>query len=263
MKTPFLPLAAAAALVLAAAVPAPSPAGQQPEKQKDPEKLPEFPKLDPKNSVTHLNPDKTIFAEVSQVGEKKQVVRVGLACEVCLREGPLELFLCKKGTTEHEAIVRLDADMRFVHLALEAAGAKPGTPTQFVDPKTEEAKWKAATGTKVKVLVHYTRDGKAYTHPAQEWILDKTTKKPMAHQWVFAGSRFMKNPDRPEDPEYYCANNGEVIAISNFTDSMLDIPVRVSDAADELNFEAVTKKIPPLGSGVWVILEPVLEKGKK
>src|SRR6187397_816857 len=129
MKTRFL--AVAAALALTASLPA-----QQPDKpDKDAEKLPEFPKLDPKNTTTFLNKEKTILAELAGEEGKKKVVRVALACEVCLREGPLEVFLCKKGTKEHEAVVRVDADAQFIHAALAAAGAKAGTPTEFVDAK--------------------------------------------------------------------------------------------------------------------------------
>src|SRR5262245_21770864 len=115
MKTTFFALAASA---IALAALAPAPARQEPKAEPKPEALPEFPKLDPKNTVTALNPDKTIFAEIAAEGDKKKVKRVGLACEVCLREGPLEVFLCKKGTKEHESIVRIDADAQFIHLAL-------------------------------------------------------------------------------------------------------------------------------------------------
>src|SRR5215467_8371162 len=130
MKTLFLALAATFAGVLVALAPAPAPAGQQPKPEMKPEPLPEYPKLDAKNTLTALNADKTIYAELVPDGDKKKVKRIGLVCEVCLREGPLEEFLCKKGTKEHESIVRFDADIQFVHLALQAAGADPGKPTQ-------------------------------------------------------------------------------------------------------------------------------------
>jgi hypothetical protein len=79
----------------------------------------------------------------------------------------------------------------------------------------------------------------------------------MAHDWVFAGSKFVKNPDAPPDaPDYYAANAGEVIAVSNFPDSMLDLPVKVSQVNSELAFEADMAKVPPPLSKVWVILEP-------
>ncbi len=231
---------------------------------KDAEPLPPAPLVDPKNEHKELNKDKTLLLEMAPDPadkSKKKAVRVLVASEVCLREGPLEVLMCKKNTKEHEAIVRTDIDARFIHAALVAAGAKPGSPVQFVDPKTGDAAYKPASGQKIRVNVHYTLAGKKFTHPAQEWILDQKTKKPMAHEWVFAGSRFVKNPEKPDDPEHYCANNGEVVAISNFVDSMLDLPVEVGKDDTQLNFMAVTKKIPPLLSKVWVILEP--EPAKK
>lgn len=254
MKTLLSALAAASLLALAAF----APARQDPKPEPKPEPLPEFPKLDPKNTVAALNPEKTLFAELSGPEGKKTVVRIGLACEVCLREGPLEVFLCKRGTKEHEAIVRLDADARLVHLALKTAGAEPGKPTQFIDPKTEEPKWKPATGSKINVLVHYTKGGKTFTHPAQEWIWDHKKKAQIPHGWVFAGSIVITDPDSKK--EFYAANSGDIISISNFPYSMLEMPVEISKDDANLTYEAKTDKIPPLMSKVWVILEPVPAK---
>jgi hypothetical protein len=236
---------------------APAPVPQEPakaeEKEKKPEALPTVPQADPKSKLTALNKQNTLYLEVLPDGKK----RVLVAAEVCLREGLLEVFLCKKNTKEHESILRVDMDSRFIHAALEASGAKVGKPVQFIDDKGEP-NYKPASGDKIKVSVSYTLDGKPQSHLAQEWILDKRTKKPMAHQWVFAGSRFVKNPDAPPtEPDYYCANNGEVICLSNFVDSMLDLPVEISRENADLNFDAITAKIPPLGSMVWVILEAV------
>lgn len=238
----------------AAADPAPEQLG------KDAEPLPEPPKAGPKSELKPLNAEKTLLLELAPDPAdpaKKKAVRVLIAAEVCMRQGPLEVLMCKKNTKEHEAIVRADLDARFVHAALIAAGGKPGSPVQFINPKTDEPEYKPATGTRTLVTVHYRKGGKLHTHPAQEWVIDRKTMKPMAHQWVFAGSRFLKNPDRPNDPDYYAANNGEVIAISNFVDSMLDLPVEVSRDNAELAFSARTERIPPLLSKVWVILEPV------
>lgn len=254
MKTALFTLAAAIA-VLVASTPGPA---RQPGKLPEPEKLPEFPKLDPKNTVTHLNPEKTIFGEFTGPEGMRKLVRIGLVTEVCLREGPLEVFLCKKGTKEHEAIVRADVDAMMVHAALEAAGAKPGKPTQFIDPVTEQPKYKPATGTKVNVLVHYNRDGKTFTHPAQEWIWDHKKKIAIPHGWVFAGSIVIMDPDNGK--KYYGANSGDIISISNFPYSMLEIPVEISKDDANLTYEVKTDKVPPLMSKVWVILEPVPEK---
>jgi hypothetical protein len=264
MKTILAALVAGAACVVVGY--APAPARQPDNPPKDAEKLPDYPKLDPKNTVRALNKGETIFAEIAQEGDQKKVKRIGLVCEVCLREGPLEVLLCKKGTKEHEAILRVDADAQIIHAALIAAGAKPGTPTQFIDPKTEMPKYKPAAGSKINVSVHYTKGGKKFTHPAQEWVLDREkTKKDkkevtIPHPWVFAGSMEIKDPCFPDKPAYYAANSGDIISISNFPYSMLEMPVEISKDDAFLTYEARTEKIPPLFSKVWLILEPAPDK---
>jgi hypothetical protein len=240
-------------------VPAPALAAAEPERPKG-EALPEFPMIDPKNKKVPLHPDgKSIVAEVATVNGKNKSVRVGIVAEVCLREGALEQFLCKKGTKEHEAIVRVDMDAEQVHLALLAIGAKPGTPTGFLD-KNDQAKYTPATGSKVRVNVHYTRDGKTYTHPAQEWIWDIKKKATIPHDWVFAGSEFIKDPDEPDRKRYYAANSGDIFSISNFPYSTLEFPVQISKDEAQLTYEARTEKIPPLTSKVWLLLELLPEK---
>ncbi len=132
MKTTVLGLVACAALLIAL-----RPAPAQPELPKG-EPLPDFPMVDAKNKQVPLHKDgKSILAEVATVDGKSKVVRVGIVAEVCLREGPLEQFLCKKGTKEHEAVLRVDMDAELVHLAIIAAGGKSGTPTGFIDAKEQ------------------------------------------------------------------------------------------------------------------------------
>jgi hypothetical protein len=222
---------------------------------KDAEPLPPPPKADPKS--THIeNPN--LKGLIIEVLPDKKTRRLLLATEVCLRDGALEIFMCKKGTKEHEAIVRMDIDALEIHEALILAGATPGKPTQFVNPKTEQAEYKAATGTKINVSVHYTKEGKTFTHPAQEWIWDAKKKAIMPHGWVFAGSFVVVDPCNGR--KFYGANSGDVISISNFPYSMLEVPVEVSKDDANLVYEARTERIPPLRSKVWVILEPVPEK---
>lgn len=261
MKTTLLSLAALAALATAIVhhTPAGTASAQPPAdpRAKDAEPLPEMPRLDPKSTAAPLNKEKTLFFEKTA---DDKVRRVLFPAEVCLREGPLEVLLCRKGTKEHEAILRADLDARQIHTALEAARAQAGKPTQFVNPKTNEPEFKPATGTPVKIMVHYKKDGKLHTHPVQEWVWNTEKKKPLDAQWVFAGSQFIPNPDRPTDPPYYGANSGEFISISNFPYSMLELPIEISKDDANLNFEAKTDRIPPLFSKVWVILEPVAEK---
>lgn len=249
MKT-FL-MGAVACTALAVAL---RPAAAQPELPKG-EALPDFPMIDAKNKQAPLHPDKkSIVAEVATVNGKAKVVRVGIIAEVCLREGPLEQLLCKKGTKEHEAILRVDMDAELVHFAIIAAGGQSGTPTGFIDAK-EQPKHTPATGSKVNVNVHYKKDGKLHTHPAQEWIWNHKKKAPIEHTWVFAGSQFIKNPDDPKAKPYYGANSGDIFSISNFPYSTLEFPVPISKDEAQLTYEAKKDKIPPLTSKVWILID--------
>ena len=56
------------------------------------------------------------------------------------------------------------------------------------------------------------------------------------------------------------ANSGDIISISNFPYSMLEMPVEISKDDANLTYEAKTDKIPPQWSKVWVLLEPVPAK---
>ncbi len=248
MKTLFAVLATAAVLALGGAGAARNP--EEPDKNAEP--LPPVPKADPKSVLIEKPDMKGLIIEVLP---DKTTRRVLISTEVCLREGPLELFLCKKGTKEHEAILRMDFDALKVHELLLLAGAEAGKPTQFVNPKTEQAEYRPATGTKINVLVNYTLGGKTHTHPAQEWIWDPKKKAPLPQSWVFAGSSVITDPCNGK--KYYAANSGDVISVSNFPYSMLEVPSEISKDDATLVYEARTERIPPLRSRVWVILEPV------
>lgn len=177
--------------------------------------------------------------------------RVLVEAQVCLREGQLEQLLCRKQSKEHEAILSADVDAREVHMALVAAGAEAGRPVRY-DPKYEPA-----TGTRIKVSLHYEEKGKMVTVPAQQWIRNLKTQKPLEHDWVFAGSQLVPDAFDPKKPNYYLANDGDLICVSNFPSAMLDLPVASPKDNADLAFVAFTERIPPLGTKVTVILEPV------
>ena len=195
---------------------------------------------------------KNVFLEV--LPDKKR--RVLVNAEVCLREGQLELFLCRKQTKEHEAILTADVDARKIHAALIAAGAVEGSPVRFVP------KYRSASGTTIKVFVQYKDKGKQVTVSAKSWITNAKTKKPMESDWVFAGSHLVANPLDPDGKKYYLANDGDVICVSNFETALLDLPIKSPKDNADLAFVANTEHIPPQGTQVVVILEPVVEAKK-
>lgn len=184
--------------------------------------------------------------------------RVRVAALVCLREGQLEMFLCKRYTKEHESVVCADVDARDVHKALLAAGAIAGTPVRW------EPEYKPATGSAVKVIVEYQKDGKTVSHPANQWVRDGKTGQELATDWVFGGSAFFPDPDddpkNPKKPPQYAANGGDLVCVSNFETAMLDLPVNSPKDNEGLMFEAYPGRVPDLGTPVTVILEPVVKK---
>lgn len=209
-------------------------------------------KNDPAVQSTKKQLGKNVFLEV--LPDKKR--RVLVNAEICLREGQLELLLCRKQTKEHEAILAADVDARLIHAALIAAGAVEGSPVRFAP------KYRSASGTTIKIFVRYQDKDKQVTVPAKSWIINSKTKKPMENDWVFAGSRLVTNPLDPDGKKHYLANDGDVICVSNFETALLDLPIKSPKDDAERFFIANTERIPPLETKVVIILEPVVEAKK-
>lgn len=214
----------------------------------------------PAKTAKRVEMGKNVTLEILPDGQRRVIV----PALVCFREGPLELFLCRKHTKEHESVLVAEIDARDLHKALLAAGAVPGSPVKF-EPKFEPAK-----GQSIKISIKYTFEGKDKIVNAREWVRDGKTRKELADNWIFAGS-FFYEVDEPVDDEakekkppgkrtLYAANGGDIVCVSNFGTAMLDVPVASSAENEELMFEAFTERIPPLGAKVEVIFEPVPEK---
>jgi hypothetical protein len=193
---------------------------------------------------------KNVVLEIPTEGPR----RVRVAAEVSFREGPIELLLCRKNTKEHEAILAADVDARHIHTALLAAGAKPGSPVKFAP------KYAPASGTKIRVSLEYSKDGKTVIAPARQWVRELKTRKELSTDWVFGGSQFFPDPHDAKQPPLYAANGGDIVCVSNFESAMLDLPVPSTQLDADLPYEAFSERIPPLGTKVTVILEPVVEK---
>ena len=235
----------------------PPPARASEETTPSPEKLALLPEDTTKQDNTDAKKvkiGKNVWLEVQ--GDKRLVI---VQAEVCLREGMLEHLMCRKRTKEHEAILAADVDARHIHKALILAKATAGTTVKY----KEDGSVIPPTGTKIKVTLSYKDKDKQVTVPGRDWVQDMKTKKSLEHDWVFAGSEFQLNPLEKDKPPLYAANAGDVICVSNFEGAMLDLPINSSKNNAELEFEAFTERIPPLGTPVTVILEPVLETKKK
>jgi hypothetical protein len=169
---------------------------------------------------------------------------------VAARDIVLEMFACPMGTKEHESIVGTLAKASEVHAALLAIGAQPGTPVklypQYVPP----------TGQVIRVWVCWRdEEGTFHRTDARQWIRYMKTGEPMQAEWVFAGSGFWKDPS--DGREYYQADGGDMICVSNFTSAMLDISIASSADADQLMFKPATDRIPERGTPVRLVLVPI------
>ena len=183
--------------------------------------------------------------------------KVWVSAEVCRTMGPLEQLLCRKGTKEHESVLIADIDARDLHTALVLARGEPGSPVSF------RPEYKAATGSVIRITLMFEKDGKKLTVPAQDWVRDTKSGKALAHDWVFAGSRFVPDPLDKNKPPIYLANEGDVICVSNFESALLDLPIESSKQNAEVQFEAFTENIPPDGTKVAVCLEVIPPTTKK
>lgn len=171
---------------------------------------------------------------------------------VSLDEGLLEMFACTIGTKEHESVIAAYSSAQVVHAALLAVGAIPGHPVRW-DPE-----FAPATGMEISIEIRWQDEkGKWKSMPAQHWMKDAETNKVSTHTWVFAGSRFIK--DEPGGKEYYLAEEGSMICVSNFSTAMLDIPIESSQDNSGLLFEANKDNVPAIGTPVRMVLKPKLK----
>ncbi len=120
--------------------------------------------IEPAATAKPLNPAETVWLDVAN----KKVVLRG---QLCLREGLLEMLVCKSQTKEHESVVSIDADAYVIHAALMALGAKPGTPVKF------QPEYQPPTGQKIEVYVGWTDEyGRPHRLPAQKLIRKATQR---------------------------------------------------------------------------------------
>lgn len=213
------------------------------EKPQAPKELDLGPPLvdDPKTLVK-LDPKLPVWLDKDQ----KQVVFLAASCRA---DWPLEFFATLRDRA-YESVVVTDVRPSIVHTALLALGAKTGKPAQF-DPV-----YTPPTGTPIDVEVRWKdKEGKVEKAPAQQWIRNVHSKKPMAVSWVFVGSGFQKDS---EGRNRYLADGGDFISVLNLPTAMLDVPEESVRAMEGRTYEGFVENMPPSGTPVTVVLKPKL-----
>ncbi|HMP02008.1 MAG TPA: YdjY domain-containing protein [Gemmatales bacterium] len=190
--------------------------------------------------------------------DHRQVV---IDAEVVFREGFLEHVLTRQESGKnHESILAASFDAEHLHLALLAAGAKPGQPARYVE-EGDEPRFYPPSGDIIGVLLEYRGpSGEMRRVSAQTWVVDARNRRPLNQDWVFAGSFSGTYEDGTgAERRFYAANEGRIICVANFGSALLDLPFESKDASPQeggLDFIANTAVIPPLGTKVSVVLVP-------
>jgi putative membrane-bound dehydrogenase-like protein len=221
-------------------MPAVNPADMEPEFVDRRKQPPVFPA---EEGWIRLSPDYPVFVD----RPNKRVIVDG---QVVQNHAMLEMFACPVDSgKEHESVVGVFSNSQLVHAGLLAVGAKPGHPAKF-DPEFEAAK-----GAKILIEVQWKdAEGNLQKVPARRWVRHIRTKKELEMDWVFGGSLIYRDPETGR--EYYLAEGGELVCVSNFGTATMDLPTPSSvDAADQM-FEANTDLIPPLGTPVRLFFTP-------
>lgn len=209
--------------------------------------------------------------------KQRQVLLVG---ETCKADYPLE-FLVTTRSRAYESVLVIEGDRRpppgelsvfqQIHTALILLGAKPGIPSVYDEKKGEMI---PATGTEVSIDLRWKdKEGKIQKASAKDWIRDIKTGKPLSEgfvdpetkkvrqiDWVFAGSRLVKDQD---GQSHYLADGGDFICVLNNPTAMLDLPIESAGAIESRSFKAFSDRLPPPGTPVTIILTPKVEKPAK
>ncbi|MEO1530370.1 MAG: YdjY domain-containing protein, partial [Planctomycetota bacterium] len=214
--------------------------------------------LPKKNAIAAFSapPGATALSKTGRLWVDRAAGRVYLDGYVTLRQGPLEMFACPVGTKEHESIVAAIAASSEVHAALLAIEATPGSPVRY------RPEFSPPTGEVIRVWVcWYDEGGEFHVVDGRSWVRDIESKKELEADWVFAGSGFWEDPE--EKREYYRADSGDMICVSNFASAMLDVSIESSAEGDFLQFEPFADRIPPRETPVRLVLAmvPAAEDG--
>ena len=182
---------------------------------------------------------------------KRQIV---VDSAVCQRKNPLELLLCRWDTKERESILHTKATAANLHAALLALGLTQGIPAQW-SGDDENAKFVPPHGAELKITLRWKdADGKSREADPSEWLATGEKRKAVPPKnWVFVGSSITPSGVYLADhPDY-----GHVISVSNFPDTVIDVPFESTSSDELLEFVPNTDKIPPMGTAVEVVIAPV------
>ncbi len=180
---------------------------------------------------------------------------------ILLDRGLVELLGCGAGGKEYESVLRLDADVQGLDLALSLCGLKRGPiPGRLADPDVIQ-------GSRVVVLLQWENEEKrTITHRAEDCVVNIQRKAPMPRVgWTYVGAMLpVPDPAATSGKTYrVLAASGTRSLLTTYRDpsTLLDNPL--FDAIDDSLYVANYMVLPEQGTKVRVILRAPDEAVKK
>lgn len=173
---------------------------------------------------------------------------------VLVTKGLVELFGCGEGGKEHETVIRLDANVQALDLALTSAGFKRGKIPAKTDVNLPDQ------GSRVLILVQWIdpKDGKLVTHRSEDLVVSLRRNTPMPRVgWTYVGQWMdVADPTSPKGEKKHkvLAATGSRSLVTTFRDrtALLDNPLE--EAVDDTLFASNYMLLPRSGTPVRVIL---------
>ena len=176
--------------------------------------------------------------------------------------GFLEQLVCMVGTREHESIFAFEGKPSEVHAALLVVGAEPGRPGRWREVAQADGavtiEGVPAEGTEVALEVELP-DGSV--RPI-EWFMraspiSSTTNAAPPARFVFAGSRFLRNP-RTQEERYAADGSGSLVGLVTFGDETIGAVEVIPDSAQAAApvWEVFSERVPAPGTRVKIRARP-------
>ncbi len=160
-----------------------------------------------------------------------------------MQEGAIEYLAVAPGGKLHESLLRLDVQPLHLQLALLMLNLEPVNVLRY------QGDTRTPRGAPVRIRVSW-RDliGEQHSVPAEDLMVEMPGAKPSAqHNWVFTGSRILKEIGFEADAEK------SLIAVWHDPAAILDNP----SPAGALNVYAVAKKCPRANTQVEVVISAI------
>lgn len=120
--------------------------------------------VSPAEAPVALNPLKSVLLDRANG-------KLLLKTKVVLREGVLEMLICKSQTKEHESILSIDADAYLIHAGLLLLGAEPGKPASY------DTEFHPPSGQVIDIVCHWTDEtGQPQQRNARQWVRHVTRR---------------------------------------------------------------------------------------